>query len=317
MMKVYLPYYTGHAGHWIYNGYARAWEQLGYQIPDVEKRPSPDNRCTEFLHPPMEESDLEEDYILMATDALAVHPETCKAIERSYKTFLFAQPNVYPKPWGDHPNYQCAASDKTINILNQMDNVYLWTFGEVNPEYHHKWKKVHTVPLAFDSVSYKPIKDENYSKYDVSFVGGWVNNGFDEKRKIMMDIFIEFKKSGLNCGFFVNRNLNHEQETAVLYNSKISLNIHDAYQRILGNDTNERTFKSIGLNGILISDKVKQLENILPNVKTSNEPAELVRFTKEYLSLTEKEINDIKEENRQDILDNHCYTHRVEQLLAL
>ena len=133
----------------------------------------------------------------------------------------------------------------------------------------------------------------------------------------MMDIFIEFKKSGLNCGFFVNRNLNHEQETAVLYNSKISLNIHDAYQRILGNDTNERTFKSIGLNGILISDKVKQLENILPNVKTSNEPAELVRFTKEYLSLTEKEINDIKEENRQDILDNHCYTHRVEQLLAL
>ena len=75
--------------------------------------------------------------------------------------------------------------------------------------------------------------------------------------------------------------------------SKISLNIHDAYQRTLGCDTNERTFKSLGLNGILISDKIKQLENIFPNIKTSNDSSELVRITKEYLSLTEKELNNI------------------------
>jgi len=318
-MKVYLPDYSSHAGRWIYIGYQKAWQQLGYDIVVPPPEAPGNGNCVWFLDVPTTADLLAEEYIMMAPDSIAhnLGAPFLEAAARSHKTFIFAQPNAFPSPWGDHPNFQCAASDETINALNQMDNVYLWTFGEVNPEYHHKWKKVHTVPLAFDSVSYKPIKDENYSKYDVSFVGGWVNNGFDEKRKIMMDIFIEFKKSGLNCGFFVNRNLNHEQETAVLYNSKISLNIHDAYQRILGNDTNERTFKSIGLNGILISDKVKQLENILPNVKTSNEPAELVRFTKEYLSLTEKEINDIKEENRQDILDNHCYTHRVEQLLAL
>ena len=133
----------------------------------------------------------------------------------------------------------------------------------------------------------------------------------------MIDNFIEFKKSGLNCGFFINKNLTHEQETGLLYNSKISLNIHDAYQRTLGCDTNERTFKSLGLNGILISDKIKQLENIFPNIKTSNDSSELVRITKEYLSLTEKELNNIKEENRQNILDNHCYTNRVKQLLSL
>ena len=64
-------------------------------------------------------------------------------------------------------------------------------------------------------------------------------------------------------------------------------------------------------------DKIKQLENIFPNIKTSNDSSELVRITKEYLSLTEKELNNIKEENRQNILDNHCYTNRVKQLLSL
>ena len=73
----------------------------------------------------------------------------------------------------------------------------------------------------------------------------------------------------------------------------------------------------MGLNGVLLSDKVGQLERIFPDVKTVMEPSEMVRITKEYLSLPEKELNDIKEENRQNILDNHCYTHRVEQLLSL
>jgi len=191
----------------------------------------------------------------------------------------------------------------------------LWCFGDADL-YHNKWKKVNTIPLAFDSISYKPKKDKKY-EYDICFVGGWANNGFNEKRKIMIDIFVEFKKSGLNCGFFIGKNLTHEQENLLLYNSKISLNIHDAYQRTLGFDTNERTFKSLGLNGVLISDKVDQLERIFPSVKTSNDPAELVKFAKEYLSLAEKELNDIKEENRQLILDNHCYTHRVEKLLSL
>jgi len=325
-MRVYLPNYTQFAGNWIYKGYQNAWTQLGYDItvPD-----NSDPRHINFLQIPAHEDLLSEDYIIMATDHLAQNMTLqnapseharqgfLEAAARSYKTFIFAQPNTFPLPWGSHPNFHCNCSDEIIQSLNDMDNVYLWTFGDVNPEFHYKWKKVHTIPLAFDPISYVPIKEEKYTKYDICYVGGWANNGFNEKRKIMMENFIEFKNSGLNCAFFINKNLTHEQETALLYNSKISLNIHDAYQRALGMDTNERTFKSLGLNGILISDKVGQLENIFPNIKTSNDPLELVRITKEYLSLTEKELNNIKEENRQNILDNHCYTNRVKQLLSL
>ena len=128
---------------------------------------------------------------------------------------------------------------------------------------------------------------------------------------------MQFKKSALNCGFFIDRNLSHQQETAILYNSKVCINIHDAYQRALGLDTNERTFKSLGLNGIMISDKVEQLGRMFPNVKTSNDPAELVKMAKEIISLSEKEILNIKTKNRQMILENHTYIKRVEQLLSL
>jgi spore maturation protein CgeB len=312
-VKAYIPNYPSHAGHWIYKGYQLAWAKLGYDMTTI---PSDQTIAMAVGAPcPNTNEQLKEDYIIMTIDAL-VNEQVLEAIDKSHKTFVFAQPNTFPQPWGSHPNFQCLVSDKVINSLNQMDNVYLWTFGDGN-SHHTKWKKAHTIPLAFDSLSYKPIKDENYSKYDICFVGGWANNGFNEKRPIMIKYFSEFMKSGLNCGFFINKNISQEQENALLYNSKISLNIHDAYQRILGYDTNERTFKSLGLNGVLLSDKVDQLERIFPDVKTVMEPSEMVRITKEYLSLPEKELNDIKEENRQNILDNHCYTHRVEQLLSL
>ena len=97
----------------------------------------------------------------------------------------------------------------------------------------------------------------------------------------------------------------------------MTLNIHDAYQRILGLDTNERTFKSLGLNGLMISDTVQHLNEIFPDVKTSSEPQELVNITKEILSLTQSEIDVIKEKNKQEIMDNHCYTNRVDQLTSL
>jgi hypothetical protein len=88
------------------------------------------------------------------------------------------------------------------------------------------------VPLAFDNISYEYLEDSKF-KFDVCFVGGRANNGFDEKYKIMMTHFSAFKDSGLKCGIFVGRNLTHEQENKLLYNSKVAINIHDAYQRTL------------------------------------------------------------------------------------
>ena len=301
-MKIYIKK-SNIVGAWLWidKGYEHAWRESGFDVEYFDK---------------LEEiTSSEYDISLREWDIESL--SDLKFLEKARRVYIFAQPQIFPKPWGLHPNFVSRLPGDIIRSLNQMENVYLWTFGSVNPDFHHKWKKTYTVPLAFDSVSYKPIRDEKYAKYDICFIGGWANNGFDEKRKIMVEAFLEFKHSGLKCGFFVNRNLNHEQENLLLYNSKLSLNIHDSYQRILGYDTNERTFKALGLSGALISDEVGQLKNMFPHVKTSNDPKELVGFAREYLSLTEKELSKIKEENRQNILDNHCYIHRVQQLLNL
>jgi hypothetical protein len=305
--KVYLKKNTIRgAWDYIHRGYYEAWKSLGYE-------------AIEYLSlkdiPPDE-----TDYYLMIRDWDISGERDISALSRAKKAFLFAQANTFPLPWGSHPNFISHCPDGMVNKINQMENVYLWTFGdmpaELTKQLFFKWKEIHKVLLAFDSINYKPIHDQNYN-YDVCFVGGWANNGFDEKRKIMLKQFYHFKDSGLKCGFFINRGLSHQQENALLYNSKVSINIHDAYQRKFGFDTNERTFKSLGLNGILISDEIDQLQKTFPNVKTSNDPVEMVRLTKEYVSMTEKELSDIKEENRQNILDNHCYVHRVQQFLSL
>ena len=197
----------------------------------------------------------------------------------------------------------------------------MWTFVDVNrgtvkETFYPLWKNITTVPLGFDNFSYENLKDEKY-KFDVCFVGGRANNGFDEKYKIMINHFAAFKDSGLKCGIFVDKNLTHEQENKILYNSKVAINIHDAYQRELGLDTNERTFKSLGLTGVLVADEEEQLHRIFPDVKRTNDPKEMVKFVKEYVSMPEEELNSIKEKNRKMISDNHTYVHRVKQLLEL
>mgnify|MGYP003668172848 FL=1 len=133
----------------------------------------------------------------------------------------------------------------------------------------------------------------------------------------MIQNFSEFRNSGLKCGFFIGKNLTHEQETAILCNSKVAVNIHDAYQRLLGNDTNERTFKSLGLTGLLVSDEVTQASRLFPDVKMSNNPKKLVKLVQEYAKMPTGELLEIKNTNKENIANNHTYINRVQKLLSL
>ncbi|MAL10725.1 MAG: hypothetical protein CMF74_13820 [Maricaulis sp.] len=133
----------------------------------------------------------------------------------------------------------------------------------------------------------------------------------------MKDTFSKFMNTKLKCGIFINKNLSHQDECNLLYNSKVALNIHDAYQRKLGLDTNERTFKSLGLNGLLVSDSISQLSNLFPEVPTSLDAQEIVNYIIEYVSYDYKKLRNIKEKNRSMIMQKHTYIKRVEELLKL
>jgi len=286
------------AGFWIYRGYASAWEQKNYQVSFFDS---------------LDEVD-DQDYLVMTTDA-SVNEKNIHVIENSYKTFLYVQPNTFPEPWGLHPNFQSLCDSKIRDRLNDLGNVFQWTYGDVT-EYHNLWNNPSTIPLAFDHINYGRQKGENI--FDVCFVGGVANNGFNEKISIMIEHLKAFKdehdKSSMKCGFFIGQNLSHEQEEKIISCSKVCINIHDAYQRKLGLDTNERTFKTLGLNGALVSDNVSQMCRLFPEVLSSNNPKEMVEKVKYLLSKPSDELSALKQRNRNNILANHTYVSRVEQM---
>ena len=131
----------------------------------------------------------------------------------------------------------------------------------------------------------------------------------------MLKHFKEFKNTNLKCGFFINKNLSHEMENKIICNSGVAINIHDNYQRILGLDTNERTFKSLGLNGTLVSDKVTQVERLFPDVAISETPEEMVESVMEMLD--RGDLDEFKQNNIKNVMENHTYINRVREFLGL
>jgi len=286
---------------WITKGYARAWESLGFEVEYYDL---------------IEDIPTDGEYDLMARDWDLKNTKALKAIEAARRAYFFAQANDFPLPWGAHPNFHSQCSDADINKINKLDNVYLWSFGQNGP-YHSKWKKVNTIPLAFDSINYSSSYAQEHD-FDVCFIGGWANNGFDEKRKIMLEYFGHFKDSGLKCGFFINKNITHTQENSILYSSKVAINIHDAYQRLMGLDTNERTFKALGTTGILVSDNIEQIKDLALDAILTESPKEMVEVVKRYVfDITNEEREEIKIKNRDNILQGHTYINRAKEMMEL
>lgn len=299
--NIFIKNHKQHAGKWIYKGYENAWLSYGYSVRFYD-------RIDEIL-------EFQDEYSIMAIDSDIISDAAIKVLSHSKRAYLFVQPNRFPDPWGKHPNFISHCSDKNIELINNLENVYLWTFMSVDKNFFYKWKDITTVPLAFDSYSYKQIIDDKYS-FDICFVGGWANNGFNEKKKIMLNFFGEIKKLKIKHGIFINKNLTHEQESKILYNSKIAINIHDAYQHTLGLDINERTFKSLGLNGFLINDNVRQIKTIFPeelyNIPIAKNPTIMKEMIEFYL---DKNLDDVKKCNREMVLQNHTYRERVREML--
>lgn len=294
-MNIYIKRPIGGAWQWILKGYAHAW--LYHQI-----KPIFFDNFNEIIS---------DNYYLMIMDS-DVNEESIYFIEKSYKSIIFCLPKNFPQPWGSHPNFSCTLSNQTINKLNSFSNVIKWTFCDTDNEYFTHWENIQKIPLAFDNINYKQAKINDNYQYDICFVGGFANNGFNEKIVLIQSVLNSFNASGLKCAFSVGNNIPHETENHILAASKICLNIHDKYQRELGLDTNERTFKSLGINGTLISDLVLDINNLFPNVYCSNSNEELIEKCK-YLVTQDLEIS--KNQMREYIDKNHSYINRVNQML--
>lgn len=299
-MKIYVKDHAHNANKWIYNGYASAWNHLGFDVKRYNE---------------IKEID-DSDHLIMATDWSIKDEKDLEILEKAKKVFLFVQPTKYEEPWSSHPNFMCFLPEKIINKINGMKNVHKWTFVDHDrSDYYFVWNNLYKYPLAFDNLAYYGFETNQKYKFDICYIGGRAHNGFDEKYKIMLKTFSAFKDSGLKCGFFIEKNLSHEQEKNIIFNSKICLNVHDANQLKTNLDTNERTFKTLGINGGLVCSSNGQLNRLFPDVKTSNEPGEIVSIAKELCNLPDQDLFAIKEKNKKEVNTNHTYTSRVKQMV--
>jgi hypothetical protein len=298
-MRIFLQKNDQQAWKWITQGYEKAFSYFDFETIIVDDLKKIDTS--------------KEYYIFYREDG--VNDSTIDILKNSKQTYLYVQPNHFPYHWGQHPSWQCSVSKENITKLNSFDNIKKWTFCS-DLSFFNLWNDVHIMPLAYDSISYQSKEVADY-KYDICFIGGFADNGFNEKIKNMQEVLGAFIESGLKCGFSVNGNVSHEIENSVLNESKISLNIHDLYQRVVGLDSNERTFKSLGCNGLLLCDYVKQVKDLFPFCYCSNNPKDLIDKAREYCYLSINDLNEIKQKNKIFISENHTYIKRVEKFISL
>jgi len=323
---IYIRGNLQHAGMPIYRGFAEAWKHVGHEVRYYNELTSVEDFPSEY------EIMMDDSQIGSLTTEPITEPSSCppvvakllRIIKNSARTYCFTQPTTFPLPWGSHPNFVSLLSKQNSlrNILNNWDHVKKWTWVDQTEgsthQYYEGWKDLYTVPLAFDHLSYNTALSEHSAgaDYDVCYVGGWANNGFDEKKHIMVEHFRALSKTNLKCGIFINKNISFEKEASVLYNSKVALNIHDEYQRTLGLDSNERTFKSLGLTGALVCDNIGQVNRLFPDLPLYDSPEQMVEQIMNLIDDTKK-LTEQKKHYRNLLLKEHTYVHRVEQMRAL
>lgn len=305
MKKILIPEYLTGAGKWVYNGYTAAWVSKGYQVIS--------RKTLGVEDPPENCSIMIACHNILAKNVKELN-EKIRWLSKFEKVYLFVTANRFPDPWGSHVNYVStfAADSDFVEILkNRLNNIHFWSFCNTSkkPEFWSDWDVVHYLPLAFDSINYRRAYDEKYAS-DVCFVGGWADNGFNTKKQILKDWLGAFKDTDLKCRFLINQNVSHEEEEKILSSTKVCINIHDDYQHELGLDTNERTFKSLGLNGCLVSDYVAELESLDLGIRLTRSPVSMSIVAQTPCS------EEAKENNRKNILENHTYVCRVEEMLS-
>ena len=325
-MIIYIRGNLQHAGKPIYNGFAAAWTHLGYEVRHYDDLTHIDDFPSQYeiMMDDTQIGNLVGNRIVEASSCPAGLAKLLKVIKNSTKTYCFTQPTTFPLPWGSHPNFvSLLAQQKNIrSILNSWSHVKSWTWVDQEPAgespYYTGWGSLNTIPLAFDHISYHAALKQTpqLPEYDVCYVGGWANNGFDEKRRIMVEHFKALANTSLKCGIFINKSISFENEASILYNSKVALNIHDEYQRVLGLDSNERTFKSLGLTGALVCDKIGQVNRLFPDLPLYTSPEEMVDHIMNLIDNTKK-LTEQKEYYRNLLLKEHTYVHRVEQMRGL
>ena len=203
-------------------------------------------------------------------------------------------------------------------------------------------RRFHSVPLAADRLALKPSFDPRFDA-DISYVG----TSLPEKRAFFKEHVFPLGRthrlriygqdwSRLDRGVaWVQRagqyfnikplarlrkpRLQLEDEARIYASSKVSINVHEEYQRRFGGDCNERTFKIPFCGGFEVVDDVSCLNRYFERGKelaVASTPKEWVEMVEHYLQHPGERAA-IIEAGQKRVARDHTYHNRVAQLLEI
>lgn len=200
----------------------------------------------------------------------------------------------------------------------------------------------HTIPLAADKTLLKPDYNKRFVA-DISYIG----SNLPDKRKFFQHYVYPLSRNHdlriygqdwtysdrtlgwvqragqyFNIKFLAKirkPKLALEDEAQIYASSSVSINVHEKYQRTLGGDCNERTFKIPLCGGFEIVDNVACIKRYFECGKEliiAENSADWVDKVKHYLHHPEERLP-IIEAGRQRVLRDHTYHNRAKQIISI
>jgi len=159
--------------------------------------------------------------------------------------------------------------------------------------------------------------------FDFGYVGGYWTYKAISIDKLLIPILKYYKNYKIygngNQGW--PNNISHgtiegEEEAKFLASCKILPCVNEPHIQQYGIDVAERIYKASLSGGLILHDNVKDIHKILPSVITYNSSEDLKNKIDYYLDHEDERIK-IAEEQRQFILKNHTYFHRIKKMFEV
>ncbi len=333
---------TVYAGRTIFYGYKNAIQDLGHDFFSFENNYDLEKVLTDF----------DPDIFITSMNFMYRRNLDLKVLKkfRNKKLKVFANTPFWRtifNPLRINEDKGLSDNKELINLVRSDDYADFY-FNVCEPEdprmdgFEKATGRMHiTIPLAADVLGLKPKVDARF-KADISFIG----TNLPDKRSFFSNYVFPLKKeydlklhgqdwtlsdrlmgwiqrAGQYSGFSLLSNirkpsLNSVEEASVYFNTKISINVHEEYQRKYGGDCNERTFRIPVSGGFEITDRVacitkyfKEGEEMI--LADTTDWFDKIRY---YMERPE-ERQKIIQAGRSRVLKEHTYHHRVTKFIDI
>lgn len=324
MYKIVIAIYSEAAPLYIRQGWANAFRKMGHQV--YLWQPSACNAFQIFE---------EVDPDLFIGETYRVDRALFKCLQKSQKCKCL----LFGSSWGpltdsiDRKAYPIDIAHETeintmkdlMNACNKPQCIFIHHAASLIDETMGHWgtitKYASILNAADTSVYYK----EN-NKPLISADVGYCGNLWGYKSRSINNLIMPLSNYNLKLKIFGTQkwpipqylgSISSDMERHLYNFSKISVNCSEPHSIDYGFDLVERIFKIGACNGLLVTDRVSGLKEYFgDNILYADTHKDIINYL-EYLKSDPHTYDDIKNAFHKEILQNHTYLNRAQQMLEL